>query len=123
MAGHGLYTQFTRPFPIFAEVGRACETIYKYADVASITEDFRFQLNWEFSGGGMRFVASLASHTLRRAEERSGHAATIKLSPRQKLDVTNQIRALRRSHLLSWSNNYVTTCLADVSILLSNCCV
>ena len=25
-AGHGLYTQFTRPFPSFAEVGRACET-------------------------------------------------------------------------------------------------
>ena len=31
-------------------------------------------------------------------EEGSGHAATIELSPRQKLDVTNQIRALRRSH-------------------------
>ena len=25
-AGHGLYTQFTRPFPSFAEVGLACET-------------------------------------------------------------------------------------------------
>ena len=25
--GHGLYTQFTRPFPSFVEVGRACETI------------------------------------------------------------------------------------------------
>ena len=45
---------------------------------------------------------SLASHTLRR-EEGSCHAATIELSSRQKLDVTNQIRALRRSHLLSWS--------------------
>ena len=33
----------------------------------------------------------------------SGHAATIELSPWQKLDVTNQICALRRSHLLSWS--------------------
>ena len=31
-------------------------------------------------------------------EEGSGHAATIELSPRQKLDVTNQIRAPRRSH-------------------------
>ena len=35
---------------------------------------------------------SLGSHTLRR-EERSCHAATIELSSRQKLDVTNQIRA------------------------------
>ena len=25
-AGHGLYMQFTRPFPSFAEVGLACET-------------------------------------------------------------------------------------------------
>ena len=47
-------------------------------------------------------VTSLASRTLRR-EEGSGHAATIELSPQQKLDVTNQIRALRRSHPLSWS--------------------
>ena len=55
--------------------------------------------------------ASLASHTLRRERpEGSGHAATIELSPRQKLDVTNQkldvtnqIRALRGSHPLSWS--------------------
>ena len=36
-------------------------------------------------------------------EEESGHAATIELSPWQKLDVTNQICALRRSHPLSWS--------------------
>ena len=47
--------------------------------------------------------SSLASHTLRRREEGSGHAATIELSPRQKLVVTNQIRALCRSHSLSWS--------------------
>ena len=26
VAGHGLYTQFTRPFPPFVEVGQACET-------------------------------------------------------------------------------------------------
>ena len=45
---------------------------------------------------------SLTSYTLRR-EEGSGHAATIELSPRQKLDVTNQIHALRKSDLLSWS--------------------
>ena len=43
-----------------------------------------------------------ASHTLHR-EEGSGHAVTIELSPRQKLDVTNQICTLRRSHPLSWS--------------------
>ena len=52
---------------------------------------------------------------------RVGHAATIELSPRQKLDVTNQIRALHGLHLLPWSNNYATTCLVDVSILLCNC--
>ena len=33
----------------------------------------------------------------------SGHAATIELSPRQKLVRTNQICALRGSHSLSWS--------------------
>ena len=33
----------------------------------------------------------------------SGHAATMELYPWQKLDVTNQIHALRRSHPLSWS--------------------
>ena len=32
---------------------------------------------------------SLASHTLRMREEGSGHAATIELSPQEKLDVTN----------------------------------
>ena len=43
------------------------------------------------------------------------------LSPRQKLDVTNQIRALRRSHPLRVQEyNYVTMCLADASILLPN---
>ena len=41
----------------------------------------------------------IASHTLFR-EEGSGHAATIELSPQQKLDVTNQIRDLCRSHPL-----------------------
>ena len=46
--------------------------------------------------------SSLASHTLCR-EEGSGHAATIELSPWQKLDVTNQNCTLRRSHPLSWS--------------------
>ena len=46
---------------------------------------------------------SLASHTPSQREEGSGHAATIELSPRQKLVRTNQIRALRSSHPLSWS--------------------
>ena len=36
-------------------------------------------------------------------KEGSGHAATIELSPQQKLDVTNQIHALQRLHLLSWN--------------------
>ena len=57
-------------------------------------------------GLGMVTV-SLASHTLRR-EEGSGHAAILDLSPQQKLDVTNQICALRSSYPLSWSSNYVT---------------
>ena len=63
-------------------------------------------------------IHSLASHTLLR-EEGSGHAATIELSSQQKLTVTNEIRALHRLRPLSWSSNYIT-CLADVSILLSN---
>ena len=51
---------------------------------------------------GTACTHSLASHTLHR-EEGSGHAATIELSPWQKLDVTNQIRALCRLHPLSRS--------------------
>ena len=65
-----------------------------------------------------RFESSLASHTLLR-EEVSGHAATIELPPQQKLAVINEVCALHRLHLLLWSSNYVT-CLADVSISLSN---
>ena len=34
--------------------------------------------------------------------------------------VTNEIHALRRLHPLSWSSVYVTKCLVDISILLSN---
>ena len=49
-----------------------------------------------------KIATSLASHTLCR-EDGSGHTVTNELLPRQKLDATNQIRALRRSHLLSWS--------------------
>ena len=60
---------------------------------------------------------SLASHTLCR-EERSGYTVAIKVLPRKKFAVTNEIRALRRSHLLPWSSSYVATCLVDVSILL-----
>ena len=37
------------------------------------------------------------------AKEGSGHTATMELSPRQKLDVANQIRTHHRSHPLSWS--------------------
>ena len=39
-------------------------------------------------------------------EEGSGHAATIELSPRQKLSCT-----LRRSHLLSWSSTVFNWCV------------
>ena len=45
-------------------------------------------------------VRSLTGHTLCR-EGGSVHAATIELSPWQKLDVTNQIRILHRLHPLS----------------------
>ena len=64
-------------------------------------------------------IHSLASHTLRKRNESSGYAATIELLPQQKLAVTNEIHALRRLLPLSWSSNYVT-CLANISILLSN---
>ena len=57
--------------------------------------------------------------TLSQREEGSGHAATIELSLQEKVGVTNEIRELRRLYPLSRSSNYVT-CLADVSILLSN---
>ena len=57
--------------------------------------------------------SSLTSHTLRR-EEGSGYAATIEeLSPRQKLDVTNQIHTLCRSHPLSWST--IMSCVKRMS--------
>ena len=59
-------------------------------------------------------------HSL-QSEEGSGHATTIELLPQQKPAVTNEIHRLCRLHPLSWSSNYVTMCLADVSILLSNC--
>ena len=69
----------------------------------------KYQLKWRFtavaideSGPSQWGSHSLASHTLRR-EEGYGYAATIELSPRQKLDVTNQIHALRKSDLLSWN--------------------
>ena len=45
----------------------------------------------------------LVSQATPFAERGSGHAATIELSSQQKLDVTNQICALRRLHPLSWS--------------------
>ena len=35
LAGHGLYTQFTRPFPSLAEVGWACETNLTLASSAA----------------------------------------------------------------------------------------
>ena len=38
----------------------------------------------------------------------------------QVVAVTNEIRAICELHPLSWSSNYVTTCLVDVNILLSN---
>ena len=46
-------------------------------------------------------------------EEGSGHSAIGELSPRQKLDGINQIRALRRLHWLSWST--ITSCFQWMS--------
>ena len=42
-------------------------------------------------------------------EEESGHAATIVLSPQQKLVLTNEIHTLHRSHLLSQSSSCIIT--------------
>lgn len=56
-------------------------------------------------------------------KERSGHAATIKLLLRQKLDVTSQNCTLHRFCSMSYSSSYVTMCLADVGILLFNSAV
>ena len=53
-------------------------------------------------------------------EEESGYAATIELSPRQKLDVTNQIRGLLECICCHGVQLRHTTSLADVSILLPN---
>ena len=55
---------------------------------------------------------SLASHNLHR-EDGSCHAATIELSPWQKLDVTYYICALHRLHPLSLSTN--TSCVQQMS--------
>ena len=68
-----------------------------------------------------KIATSLASHTLHR-EDGSGHTATIELLPRQKLDVTNQICTLCRSHPLSWST-ITSTRLVDVSILFNRCLI
>ena len=58
-------------------------------------------------------LPSLASHTLRRKRGRIWSRCNHRV-------VTNEICALHRLHPLSWSSDYVTMCLADVSILLSN---
>ena len=65
-------------------------------------------------------TVSLTSHTLRR--ERKGLVTLQPSSCRhsRKLAVTNEIHALCRLHPLSWSSNYATMCLANVSFLLSN---
>ena len=50
---------------------------------------------------------SICNQTLHRGKK-SSHAAIIELSPWQKFAVTNEIRALCKLHLLSWSSNYIT---------------
>jgi len=48
-------------------------------------------------------ILPVSQGTTLHREEGSGHAAIIRLFPQQKLDVTNQIHAVCRSHPLSWS--------------------
>ena len=58
---------------------------------------------------------SLASHPLHRERK----AATIEMSPQQKLDVTNQIHALHRCRGVQLRHNV----FSGVSILVPNCYV
>ena len=58
-------------------------------------------------------TTSLASYMIFREKGRSGHTATIELSPQHKLAVTQEIDAI---HTVVMFVNYMT-CLADVSIL------
>ena len=53
-------------------------------------------------------VISLASHTLRKERKGLVYTAIIELSPRQKLDVTHQIRAVHRSHLWEYKKGKPT---------------
>jgi len=68
---------------------------------------------------GWGLLQSRKPHPSQR-EEGSGHTATIELSPQQKLDVTNQMCALRRSHLLSWST-IIVTAWRDPSSVCKGC--
>ena len=58
---------------------------------------------WGGGGGGGGGGEGEVFHITHSLANWSGHTATIELSPRQKLDLTNQICALRRLHPLSWS--------------------
>ena len=97
----------------------SCIGGHKPGNEANHMIDFKKSHQHICGGGGggegevFHITHSLTSHTL----QRSGHTATIELSPRQKLDVTNQIRALRADHICCHGVQYVT-CLMDVSILL-----
>ena len=48
--------------------------------------------------------------------EREREGPVIELLQWQKLAMTSEICVLCRSHLLSWSSNYITKCLVDVSL-------
>ena len=61
----------------------------------------------------MWLKSSLASHTLHRERKGLVTLQPIGLLPWQKLDVTNQICALCRSHPLSWST--ITSCVQEMS--------
>ena len=76
---------------------------------------------WE--GEGEVFTSLILSQATSFTEEGSGHTATIELSPLQKLDMANQIRALCRSHLLSWSTSCVKWMSAScyLTAVVDNC--
>ena len=69
-------------------------------------KSLKIAANCDFARGKQNLHAQLT-------EEGSCHATTIKLSPRQKLDVTNHIHALHRLHPLSLSSN--TSCVQQMS--------
>ena len=97
-----------------ALVRTSCKSKAWYRKGEGLIQKGSSEMSNPFHAGG----TALVSQTIPFAERgRVWSTATIELSPGQKLAMTNEIHSLYKLHLLSWSSNYVTTCLADVSIL------